>query len=58
MCDTICESFLYTTVEKQTSRELFLSALSGQMRTVSSLARVCSETRRRWDFSQERSIKN
>jgi len=44
-------------VEKETSRELFLSVLSGQMLTVSSLARVRSETRRRRDFSQERSIK-
>jgi len=33
------------------------SALSGQMRNVSSLARVRSETRRRRDFSQEWSIK-
>jgi len=56
MCDTICERFLHTSVEKQTSIELFLSALSGQMRNLSSLARVRSQTRRRRDFSQERPI--
>ena len=51
------KGFLHTSVEKQTSRELFLFAISGRMRTASSLARVPSETRRRRDFSQERSIK-
>jgi len=52
----LCKFFTHVCWEA-TSRELFLSVLSGQMRTVSFLARVRSETRRRQDFLHELSIK-